>query len=112
MNRFPKQENLTPFEKGKSGNPKGRPKGAKNLSTVLAALLEKTAPEQVRNSKEIAGFIKKKAITVEDALAARLLYEAIIVGNMKAIAEINKMLGNYAPTKLSHEGQRRRCDSI
>lgn len=31
--------NLTPFPKGKSGNPKGRPKGIKNWSTVIQQLL-------------------------------------------------------------------------
>lgn len=28
------EENLKPFKKGESGNPKGRPKGSKNRSTI------------------------------------------------------------------------------
>jgi hypothetical protein len=36
----PHIENLKPFKKGQSGNPAGRPKGAKNWSTVIRELLE------------------------------------------------------------------------
>lgn len=32
-------ENLKPFKKGVSGNPKGRPKGVKNWATVVQSIL-------------------------------------------------------------------------
>ena len=33
-------ENLKHFEKGKSGNPAGRPKGSKNRSTIIREMLD------------------------------------------------------------------------
>ena len=33
-------DNLKPFKKGQSGNPKGRPKGSKNRSTIIKKWLE------------------------------------------------------------------------
>jgi|TARA_R100000482_G_scaffold94512_1_gene39600 hypothetical protein len=37
---MPKKENLILWEKGQSGNPRGRPKGSKNRSTILKELAE------------------------------------------------------------------------
>jgi len=45
-------DNLKPFEKGKSGNPKGRPKGIKNWSTVIQQLLaDETLIDKVVKTK-------------------------------------------------------------
>src|SRR5262245_31856623 len=44
-----------PFEPGKSGNPNGRPKGARNRTTVAAeALIEGKAEELVNKAVELA----------------------------------------------------------
>ena len=54
-------DNLKPFSKGTSGNPKGRPKGSKNFATVLKGYLQCRIEE-----KDIfTGVIKKfRAIEV------------------------------------------------
>jgi hypothetical protein len=48
---MPNIENLKPFPKGVSGNPKGRPKGVKNLATVVQQILadEKLLDKIVKN---------------------------------------------------------------
>lgn len=49
----PKQ--LTPFQPGKSGNPNGRPKGARNKTTMaIESLLEGEAEELTRKVIEMA----------------------------------------------------------
>jgi hypothetical protein len=40
MNEGGTPENLKPFKKGESGNPKGRPKGSRNRSTIAREWLE------------------------------------------------------------------------
>ncbi len=54
------EENLKPFKKGQSGNPKGRPAGSKGRSTIAKKWLE--TPEQFKNP--ITGEIEE--LTQED----------------------------------------------
>lgn len=65
------------FEKGSSGNSAGRPRGAKNVSTILKERLAKVAPDSVLEKDFIRDYCKgKKRITHADVIAARLLYSA------------------------------------
>jgi hypothetical protein len=88
---MPKPENVEPhkFKPGQSGNPAGKPKGAKRVSTVLKELLEKLAPGAVVDAKFVAEFCKgRKRVTNADAAAARLLYEALVKGEPWAMKEL------------------------
>lgn len=58
------------FQPGRSGNPKGRPKGSKNRNKRLMDALEKDLPQLVAATK-------KKALT-GDVAALRLLLERLI----------------------------------
>lgn len=88
------EENLKPFKPGQSGNPKGKPKGAKNVSTILREMLQNLAPDLVVDKDFIKQFCKtlkgkaRKQITNADAQAARILYEALVNGEQWAIKEL------------------------
>lgn len=88
MNKKPKKENLKPYKKGESGNPNGRPLGARNVSTVLKELLEEIAPDSIKNLSQIKDFLKKKKVTNADAIAGNLLHKAIVEKDLSAIKEI------------------------
>jgi len=68
----------TQFPKGRSGNPKGRPKGSQNLSTVL----QKVARQRVK----VTGNGKSRSMTKLEAAATQLSNHAAS-GNPRAIRE-------------------------
>ena len=62
-NTAPKQRGR-PFELGKSGNPKGRPKGARNRATILAeALLDHEAEAITRKLVDKALAVRYRSFT-------------------------------------------------
>lgn len=76
------------YRKGASGNPRGRPKGAKSLSTVIR--------------KELTGKVrllengKPKKVSKMEALVKRLVKDAL-EGKPKALSEILKLAQTYLP---------------
>lgn len=71
------------FKPGQSGNPKGRPRGAKSLATILnAALNEKVTVN--KNGKKI----KKTKV----AVAIEQLVNKAVAGDLKALAQLTPHL--------------------
>lgn len=79
--------NLKPAQKGDVRNPNGRPKGAKNRSTVLKEFLD--LQMKTKHGKPVSNPFdpNQKEITVEQAIIASLLKEGLS-GNVRAIQEI------------------------
>ena len=100
---FGKPPKGTQFKKGKSGNPKGRPKGTKSLKSVLQAELA-----QKLSVKEDG---KAKKISKMEALAKRLVAQALS-GDARALSELLRQVnlhlgdvpdGDPASTPASEE---------
>lgn len=68
-------DNLKPFQPGQSGNPSGKPKGAKHYSTLLKEALELGVEVE----------INKKKITVDEAELIKQVAKGIAKGNIKFI---------------------------
>jgi hypothetical protein len=71
------------FKAGRSGNPKGRPKGGRNLKTDLTALMKKRIP--IRERGELRQVSGQEAILLS-------LFEKAVRGDLKASAQIITML--------------------
>ena len=88
------QQNLTPFEKGKSGNPNGRPKGASLKSQVQTLFIEMLSEPVTIRKKQTPFFTAYKQEFVKQALnggwAAKFLAERIFNDNI--LDEIDKSL--------------------
>lgn len=72
-------EELNQFKPGESGNPSGRPRGTKNLSTILREMLQEEIEVDVNGNKE------KK--TLSDVLVRKLIQKANS-GDVRALTEI------------------------
>jgi hypothetical protein len=67
------------FKPGKSGNPRGRPKGSRNLSTDLAAVLSGTV--------EISDEGKQRRVSRQEAMLLKLCSQAL-GGDIRAAATV------------------------
>ena len=90
-------ENLTPFQPGQSGNPKGKPKGARNRSTILREILALQAKKVNLKSFELPD-----GATYEDAINLKLA-DIALEGDLSAIKEIQDTLHGKIIDKVHTE---------
>jgi len=74
----------TRFKKGQSGNPKGRPKGSKNIDTLV--LEELNAAMQIQEQGQVKTVQKKEAII-------KVLLKKALSGDLKAACTLFTMAG-------------------
>ena len=86
-------QNLKPFKKGQSGNPKGRPKGVLNSATRLKRILELTNKKKNKGTGEMEDF------TVSEQMDMALISKAL-VGDVTAYREIMDRLEGKAKQSL------------
>jgi len=79
------------WKPGQSGNPRGRPRGAKNLATFLAEALNEKIRIQERG--------RIRPITAREAIVKKIVHEAL-KGNLKAAS----FLFGYEP-EISQKAQ-------
>jgi Family of unknown function (DUF5681) len=72
----------TQFKQGSSGNPRGRPRGSKNLATIVRQVLD--ARVAVRENGRV------RTISKREALFAQLVHEGL-GGNLRAIELLSKI---------------------
>jgi hypothetical protein len=78
------------FQRGKSGNPKGRPKGAKGFKTLVQENLAK--PVQVKMDG------KMRTVTIGEAILMRTLRDAVS-GGKSAAEQGLKLMERYGPAE-------------
>ena len=82
----------TQFEKGRSGNPKGRPKGSRNRGSIIRNIMGREVAVR-ENGKD-------RKITVFEALAEKMVAKALN-GSMNDQVKLIQVLEKHAPDMLA-----------
>ncbi len=83
----------TQFKPGKSGNPKGKPKGSKNFSTELAEELHQMVPVQEGG---------KTAKVSKQRVVIKALFAKAAKGDVKAISTLIALVIQHLPNDPAH----------
>lgn len=97
-------ENKKDFKPGVSGNPKGKPKGTKHRSTILAELLALSVKD--KGNKTVPNPLNKseKDITYEKLIMVSLIKKAA-GGDVRAIQEIQNTMHGKITDKTEFTGK-------
>ncbi len=79
-------DNLTPYVKGESGNPNGRPKGSRNRSTIIREILDAAAAESLKSKNGLDLGVQPK--TIFDQMVLAQVVKAVAVGDTAAFKEL------------------------
>lgn len=97
--------NLRPWPKGKSGNPKGRPKGRTLTEDIRAELAKAPPPEILRKYRGLAGDVLSSellaVVVVRKALQGDFRYFKEIIDRMDGKTAQPIALKNEAPLTLN-----------
>lgn len=91
---FKKPPNHTKFQKGQSGNPNGRPKGSRNMSTIMQEVLGR--PVIIRQNGQ------ERRIPLREAFVHRLAGKTL-EGNVRDMIALMKAIHDYFPEVLKPE---------
>jgi len=84
------------FQKGQSGNPKGRPKGLKNFDTILARELER--PVTVTDNG-----VRRRRMKSE--VMIRVVVDKALKGDLKAFLCLHKMMNSLEQGARARGGE-------
>lgn len=89
--------NLKSWKKGQSGNPAGRRKGSKNVSTIVRQVLEQDADTDILIGTKIAGLTNGQPTSYAQAIILAMLKKAL-EGNVQAVCWLSQQQQlSYAP---------------
>ena len=109
-----------PFKKGQSGNPKGRPKGSKNLTTeqirdAFQALIESSLPDIQKWLKQVAKDNPEKALSIverySDFILPKLQRTELSGGDDKPLTKVVFDFGENIETKRDNTDQKTEGDN-
>lgn len=91
---YRKPPERTRFKPGQSGNPKGRPKGRKNLATIMKEILAR--PVLVKQNGQ------EHRVTFSEAFVHKLMARAL-EGNARDMIALMRAFHDYVPEALEPE---------
>lgn len=91
---------LGKWKKGQSGNPKGKPKGAKSLTSTLKELLER----EIKLPEHPITKDPNVKLTLREMLMLSLLKNGVMKGDLDSIKEIFDRIEGKVPLPMEHTG--------